>query len=93
MLFAELVRAAAAVFDRPLFRPLHALGIADITQADVAACLTTVARQHSAQTAAAACRSVSALFRWSIEEGWITTNPVIGTRRPARPNCRSRPLR
>ena len=76
----------------PYFRPLHAFGIADIAQADVAACLTTVARQHSAQTAAAARRSLSALFRWSIEEGRLTANPVIATRRPARPQSRDRVL-
>ena len=58
----------------------------------MAACLTTVARQHSAQTAAAARRSLSALFRWSIEEGWLTANPVIATRRPARPQSRDRVL-
>ena len=86
------LRVAKLYLTGPYFRPLHALGIADITQADVAACLTTVARQHSAQTAAAARRSVSALFRWSIEEGWITTNPVIGTRRPGRPQSRDRVL-
>lgn len=54
--------------------------------------MTTVARQHSAQTAAAARRSLSALFRWSIEEGWLTANPVIATRRPARPQSRDRVL-
>ena len=86
------LRVARLYLTGSYFRPLHALGLADITQADVAACLTTVARQHSAQTAAAARRSVSALFRWSIEEGWITTNPVIGTRRPARPQSRDRVL-
>ena len=57
----------------PYFRPLHAVGIADITQADVAACLTTVAAQHSAQTAAAARRWLRRFSAGRCEEGWITT--------------------
>ena len=74
------------------FRPLHAMGIADITQADVAACLTTVGRQHGAQTASAARRAISALLRWAMQEGLIATNPAVGTRNPARPQPRDRVL-
>jgi hypothetical protein len=87
------LRVAKLYLTGPYFRPLHALGIADITQADVAVCLTTVARQHSAQTAAAARRSVSALFRRSIEEGW--NHDESGDRHPpagTAPIARSRPL-
>jgi integrase len=67
----------------PYFRPLHAMSIAEISHPDIAARLSTITRAHSAHTAAAARRAVSALFRWAMEEGWISTNPVIGTRKPA----------
>jgi integrase len=86
------LRVAKLYLTGSYFRPLHAVGIADVSPADVAASLTTVAHQRSAQTAAAARRSVSALFRWAMEESWITTNPVISTRRPARPRSRDRVL-
>jgi integrase len=74
------------------FRPLHPIGIADITQADVAARLSAITRQHSANTSAAARRQVAAMFRWSMQEGIVQLNPVFGTRPPARPQERERVL-
>jgi integrase len=76
----------------PYFRPLHATGINDITHPDIAARLSAITRKHSAHTAAAARRAASALFKWAMEEGWATANPVIGTRKPADPKPRSRVL-
>src|SRR5262249_4529690 len=35
---------------------------------------------------------VSAFFRWTMEEGWASANPVIGTRKPADPKPRDRTL-
>ena len=86
------LRMARLYLFGPYFRPLHAMGIADITQADVAACLTTVGRLHSAQTASAARRAISALLRWAMQEGLIAANPAIHTRNPARPQARDRVL-
>src|SRR6516162_4186674 len=42
----------------------------------------SLSRGQGAHTAAAARRTISAAFRWFMEEGWTTTNPVIGTRKP-----------
>jgi integrase len=77
----------------PYFAPLRAMAIADITRADVAACLTATARRHSNNTAASARRWASALFAWAIQEGWLPgDNPVIGTRKPQRNSARDRVL-
>jgi integrase len=67
----------------PYFRPLHPMGVGDVAHPDVAARLSAITRGHSTHTAGAARRAVSAFFRWTMEEGWTTANPVIGTRKPA----------
>jgi integrase len=74
------------------FKPLHAIGIGDITHPDVAARLSAITRSHSSNTAGAARRQIAAMFKWAMEEGWTTVNPVIGTRRPADPRARERVL-
>src|SRR5262249_49725191 len=63
-----------------------------ITHPDIAARLSAITRNHSAHTAAAARRAVSAFFRWTMEEGWASANPVVGTRKPANPKPRDRTL-
>jgi integrase len=67
----------------PYFRPLHAMGIAEIAHADIAARLSAISRAHSTTTAGAARRAVSGLFTFCMQEGWLQANPVIGTRKPA----------
>jgi integrase len=74
------------------FRPLHARGVAEIAHPDIAARLSAITRAHSAHTASAARRAISALFRWTMEEGWTQANPVIGTRRPQEAAARDRVL-
>jgi len=76
----------------PYFRSLHTRGINEIVHPDIAARLSAITRKHSAHTAAAARRAVSAFFRWTMEEGWASTNPVVGTRKPADPKPRDRTL-
>src|SRR5262249_28510943 len=76
----------------PYCRPLHAMGLAEIPHSDTAARLTAIPRKPSAPTAAAARRAVSAFFRWTMEEGWASANPVVGTRKPAGPQPRDRVL-
>jgi hypothetical protein len=49
------------------FRPLHPMSISDIGHADIAARISSVTREHSSHTAAAARRAVSSLFRWAME--------------------------
>ena len=85
-------RIAKLYLTGPYFRPLHSKGIDEISHPDIAARLSTITRAHSATTAAAARRAVSALFRWAMEEGWVRANPVIGTRKPADPEPRDRVL-
>jgi integrase len=74
------------------FKPLHGMPLANITHADLAARLTAVTRDHSEITAAAARRAASAFLVWCVQEGLITNNPIIGTRRPAEPAPRARVL-
>ena len=76
----------------PYFQPLHSVGVADVTHADVAARLSAISRAHSSHTAAAARRALSAFYRWCMEEGWAQANPVIGTRKPAQAPARDRVL-
>jgi integrase len=78
----------------PYFRPLQAMGIDEIAHPDVAACVSAITRTRSSHTAAAARRALSALFRWTMEEGWRTApNPVIGTRKPVEVEPRDRVLK
>jgi integrase len=88
----ESFRVTRLYLTGPYFRPLHAVGVGDITHPDIAARLSAIVRKHSTATAAAARRAVSALFKWAMEEGWTSTNPVIGTRKPADPTPRDRVL-
>jgi integrase len=76
----------------PYFRPLHARGIGEIEHPDIAARLSAITRAHSANTAAAARRHLSALFTWAMEEGWTKQNPVVGTRNPDKAKPRTRML-
>jgi integrase len=80
------------LLDGDYFRPLHATGINEITHPDIAARLSAITRNHSAHTAAACRRAISALCKWAMEEGWATSNPVIGTRRPVEAKPRDRVL-
>jgi integrase len=85
-------RLAKLYLAGPYFRPLHAMGIGEISHPDIAARLTAIKRDHSSHTAAAARRAISALFTWCMEEGWCGANPVVGTRKPAEAKSRERVL-
>ena len=80
------------LLDGDYFRPLHPIGVSEITHPDIAARLSAISRNHSPHTAAAARRAVSAAFRWFMEEGWTSANPVIGTRKPPDPRPREHVL-
>jgi integrase len=80
------------LLDGDYFRPLHPLCVSAITRPDIAARLSAITRTHSPHVSAAARRAASAAFRWFTEEGWTTTNPVVGTRRPTEPMPRDRVL-
>jgi integrase len=85
-------RGAKLYLTGPYFRPLHAMGIGEITHPDIAARLSAITRAHSSHTAASARRAISALFTWAMQEGWCATNPVVGTRKPAEAKPRDRVL-
>src|SRR5262249_31357689 len=55
------------------FRPLHAKGLGEIKHPDIAERLSAIKRSHSANTAGAARRAISAFFRWTMEEGWCAS--------------------
>jgi integrase len=76
------------------FRPLHAFAVTAVTRTDVAACIRAIVRERSIPTAAAARRTLSAFFAWSIAEGLLGdgANPVGGSHRPDDPPPRDRVL-
>jgi integrase len=81
--------------ERPLIRdwaPLHELPVAKIDRADVANQLGSLAIENGPASADRARSVLSAFFTWSMREGLVPTNPVIGTNRPAEPIARERVL-
>jgi integrase len=76
------------------FRPLHPMAVGAITRADVSACVRAISSKHSAHTAGAARRVLSAFFAWSTAEGLLGNgaNPVIGSYRPLDNPARNRVL-
>jgi integrase len=66
----------------PYFRPLHAMAIGSISRADLAARISTIARDNGGRASAIARSQISAMFTWAMQEGWLDSNPVIGTRKP-----------
>jgi len=74
------------------FRPLHATAIGAIRRPDLAARINAISGLHTPHTAAACRRTVSALFAWAIEQGFIDANPVTGTGRPQENDARERVL-
>jgi integrase len=87
-------RVARLYLTGPYFRPLHPIAVSGVTRSDVASCIRTVVRNHSANTAAAARRALSAFFGWTIAEGLLGdgANPVGGTYSPPNPVPRDRVL-
>src|SRR5262249_29994791 len=63
----------------PHFRPLHAVPLAEISRADIAARLSALAREQPA-TAIAARSAISSLYAWAIAEGWCDANVASGLR-------------
>jgi integrase len=78
----------------PYFRPLHPMALDAVTRADVATCTRATVRKHSAPTATAARRALSAFFAWTIADGLLGNgaNPVVGSHRPDDPAPRDRVL-
>ena len=77
------MKAATLYLVGGAFKPLHAMPLADVARADVAARVSAIARERGTATAAAARRALSAMYAWAVASGWAENNPVIGTRAPA----------
>ena len=74
------------------WNPLHALALASIGRANIAAQVSTIAKE-SGPVAANRCRaSLSAFFRWGIGEGLCEHNPVAGTNKQEENDERKRAL-
>lgn len=74
------------------WKPLHGLPMASVGRADVAVRLNVIARERGLVAANRARATLSALFAWAIGEGMTSTNPVIGTNKPAEESARDRVL-
>jgi integrase len=87
-------RIAKLYLTGPYFEQLHPFGVTAITRADVATCIRAIVKKHSAPTAAAARRALSAFFAWAIADGLLGSgaNPVGGSHRPDDPRPRDRVL-
>jgi integrase len=73
--------------------PLHSMPVAEVRRRHIAEQVADLASAKGLVTAARARSALSAAFNWAIREGLeITTNPVLGTNRPAEPASRSHVL-
>ena len=63
------------------WKPLHSMGIGDITRQHVTARLDELAAEKGTITADRARTALSGLYAWSMEGDDKLTNPVIGSRR------------
>ena len=90
----ELFRITKLYLTGPYFRSLHPLAVTAVTRADVATAVRSISNKHSATTASAARRTLSAFFGWTIAEGLLGNgaNPVDGSHQPDRPAPRDRVL-
>ena len=77
-------RIAKLYLEGRYFADLHPMPLSAVTRSDVAACIRAILRNHSAPTAAATRRALSAFFTWTVSEGLLGdgANPVSGVHRP-----------
>jgi integrase len=74
------------------WKSLHALPLANITRADVAAALTAMTSARGPVAANRARSTLSKFFRWAIGEGLCDANPVVGTNKRDQNDPRKRSL-
>ena len=74
------------------WKPLHQIGIHQITRSMVAGRLGEIAEESGPFAANRARAYLSGLFSWSVEQGLTNENPVSGTGRPAKEISRDRVL-
>jgi integrase len=74
---------ALSLYLRTSAKPLANRPLGDITRKDIAACLADIEQSSGAPSRNRARASLSAFYRWAIEEGHVETNPVQGTGKAA----------
>ena len=74
------------------WKPLHGLALASIGRANVAAQVSTIAKENGPVAANRSRASLSAFFRWAIGEGLCDHNPVSGTNKEEESGPRERSL-
>ena len=74
------------------WKALHGLPLDGITRADVAASLTTIAKDSGPVAANRARSTLSKLYVWAIGEGLCDNNPVVGTNKRDENDPRERSL-
>jgi integrase len=74
------------------WKPLHGLALASIGRANVAAQVSTIAKESGPVAANRSRASLSAFFRWAIGEGLCDHNPVAGTNKQEENGERKRAL-
>ncbi len=74
------------------WKPLHGLALASIGRANVAAQVSTIAKDSGPVAANRSRASLSAFFRWAIGEGLCDHNPVAGTNKQEEAGPRERSL-
>jgi integrase len=74
------------------WQALHNLPISDVTRADVAGVLTTIAKDRGQIASNRARATLSKFYRWAIGEGICDHSPVAGTNKRAENNPRDRSL-
>jgi integrase len=62
-------------------RPLHRLRLDKITKRHVASCVGAVRKNSGAVTGNRVRASLSGMFSWTVSEGLVEANPVVGTTR------------
>jgi integrase len=60
-------------------KPLHRMPLRKITRADITKCVTSIHKNSGARAGNCVRSSLSAMFRWAIENGRADLNPVIGS--------------
>ena len=69
---------------RRYWKPLHAMPLAAVKRADVAAGLQVIVAEHGRVSARNARQHLGAFYGWCIAEGLAELNPTIGTNDPAK---------
>jgi integrase len=74
------------------FKPLHHMPVDTITRKDVAARLVAITRESGSITAARARTALNTFFVWTMQMGYVESNPVIGSVQPSDSKGRTRIL-